>query len=77
MAAIRGVYEGKDIKPLSTELLPAVDYEIPIAITFLEEPSDSCEGRQHQTQIAIRMRASRQAMIVFSESGSVSSNSAS
>lgn len=68
MMTIRGVYDGKNIKPLPTESLPAVDHEVPVAITFLEKISVDRHTRPDQVEIARRMRASRQAMAVLGES---------
>ena len=68
MVTIRGVYDGKDIKPLPTESLPAVDHDVPVAITFLEEIPADGDRRRRQAQIARRMRAARQAMSVLGES---------
>ena len=68
MVTIRGVYDGKEIKPLPTEPLPVVDHEVAVAITFLEEIPYAGDRRQHQAQIAKRMRASRQAMALLGES---------
>jgi hypothetical protein len=68
MVTIRGVYDGKDIKPLPTESLPAVDHEVPVAITFLEEIPADGDKRERQAEIAKRMRRSRQAMPALAES---------
>lgn len=66
MMTIRGIYDGKNIKPLPTEPLPEVDHEVPVAITFLEEMHP--DGLQTQQQIARRMRTAREAMPILSES---------
>lgn len=66
MMTIRGIYDGKNFKPLSTESLPEVDHEVPVAITFLEEIQP--DGLRRQMQIAKRMRTAREAMPVLSES---------
>ena len=68
MVTIRGVYDGKAIKPLPTEALPAVDHEVPVAITFLEDIPAGGDRRQRQEQIAKRLRSSRQAMAALGES---------
>ncbi len=67
MVTIRGTFNGETFKPLPTETVPSVDREVPVAIVFLdEEPADS-QARQRQIEIVVRMRASRQAMPVLSE----------
>ncbi len=68
MMTIRGVYDGKAIKPLPTESLPAVDHEVPVAITFLEEIPADGDKRKRQAETAKRMRASREAMPALEES---------
>ena len=62
MIAIRGVYNGKTFNALPSEPLPQVQREIPVAIVFLEEVGPETDRRQHQVQIARRMRAARDAM---------------
>jgi len=62
MIAIRGVYNGKTFRALPSEPLPQVQREIPVAIVFLEEISPEADRRQHQVEIAHRMRAARDAM---------------
>jgi hypothetical protein len=62
MLAIRGVYDGKTFSALPNEPLPRVQREVPVAIVFLEEVSPEAEKRQHQVEIARRMRAARDAM---------------
>jgi hypothetical protein len=68
MMTIRGVYDGKAIKPLPTESLPDVDHEVPVAITFLEEIPVDGDKRKRQAEIVKRMRDSRQAMQALAES---------
>ena len=62
MIAIRGVYDGKTFSALPSEPLPQVQREIPVAIVFLEEVSLEADQRQHQEEVARRMRAARNAM---------------
>ncbi len=62
MIAIRGVYDGKTFSALPSEPLPQVQREIPVAIVFLEEVSLEADQRQHQEEVARRMRAARDSM---------------
>jgi len=62
MIAIRGVYDGKAFSALPSEPLPQVQREIPVAIVFLEEVSLEADQRQHQEEVARRMRAARDSM---------------
>jgi hypothetical protein len=62
MIAIRGVYNGKTFSALPGEPLPQVQREMPVAIIFLEEVSLEADERQHQIEVARRMRAARDAM---------------
>lgn len=62
MLAIRGVYDGKTFRALPNEPIPTVDQEVPVAIIFLEGVSGKTERRQHQVEIAKRMRAAREVM---------------
>lgn len=62
MLTIRGVYDGKTFKVLPTEPLPNVQWEVPVAIIFLEDVSVETQKRQHQIEVARRMRAAREAM---------------
>jgi hypothetical protein len=62
MIAIRGVYDGKTFSALPSEPLPQVQRAIPVAIVFLEEVSLAADHRQHQVEVARRMRAARDAM---------------
>ena len=62
MLAIRGVYDGKTFSALPSEPLPRVQREVPVAIVFLEEVSLEVDRRQHQVELAKRMRAARDAM---------------
>ena len=62
MLAIRGVYDGKTFRALPSEPLPQVQREVPVAIVFLEEVSLEAHRRQHQVEVARRMRAARNAM---------------
>jgi hypothetical protein len=62
MIAIRGVYNGKTFSALPGELLPQVQRDMPVAIIFLEEVSLEADRRQHQVEVARRMRAARDTM---------------
>jgi hypothetical protein len=62
MLAIRGVYDGKTFSALPSEPLPQVQREVPVAIVFLEEVSLEVDRRQHQVEVAKRMRAARDGM---------------
>jgi hypothetical protein len=62
MLAIRGIYDGKTFSALPSEPLPRVQREVPVAIVFLEEVSLEVDRRQHQVEVARRMRAARDAM---------------
>ena len=62
MLAIRGVYNGKTFSALPGEPLPQVQGDMPVAIIFLEEVSLEADKRQHQVEVARRMRAAREAM---------------
>ena len=62
MIAIRGVYNGKTFSALPSEPLPQVQRDMPVAIIFLEEVSLEADRRQHQVEVAKRMRAARDAM---------------
>lgn len=62
MLAIRGVYDGKTFSALPSEPLPQVQREVPVAIIFLEEALPETDSRQHQIEVARRMRATRNAM---------------
>jgi len=62
MLTIRGTYDGKTFKPLPTEPLPQIEREVPVAIIFLEDVSIENQRRQHQMEVAKRMRAARDAM---------------
>jgi hypothetical protein len=62
MLAIRGVYNGKTFRALPGEPVPRVQRDMPVAIIFLEEVSLEADTRQHQREVARRMRAARDAM---------------
>jgi hypothetical protein len=62
MLAIRGVYNGKTFSALPGEPLPQVQRDMPVAIIFLEEVSLEEDKRQHQVEVARRMRTARDAM---------------
>ena len=62
MIAIRGVYNGKTFSALPGEPLPQVQRDVPVAIIFLEEISLEADKREHQVEVARRMRAARDAM---------------
>jgi hypothetical protein len=59
MLAIRGTYDGKEIRPLATEALARVEHEVPVAIVFLEQGN---EDRDRALAAARRMRERRDAM---------------
>ena len=44
------------------EPLPQVQRDVPVAIIFLEEISLEADKREHQVEVARRMRAARDAM---------------
>jgi hypothetical protein len=60
--AIRGVDNAKTFSALPSDLLPQVQWDVPVAIIFLEEVSLEEEKRQHQVEVARRMRAAGDAM---------------
>ena len=62
MLTIRGVYDGKNFSVLPNEPVPQVQREVPVAIVFLEEIAPEAERRQHQAEVARRMRAARNVM---------------
>ena len=62
MFAIRGVYNGQTFSALPTEPLPHVQRDVPVAIIFLEEVALTADKRQHQREVARRMRAARDVM---------------
>jgi hypothetical protein len=62
MLAIRGVYNGKTFSALPSEPLPRVQRNVPVAIIFLEEVLPETDSRQHQIEVARRMRAARDTM---------------
>jgi hypothetical protein len=62
MIAIRGVYNGKTFSALPGEPLPQVQRDMPVAIIFLEEVPLEEDKRQHQVEVARRMRTARDAM---------------
>jgi hypothetical protein len=62
MLAIRGVYNGKTFSALPSEPLPRVQRDVPVAIIFLEEVLPETDSRQHQIEVARRMRAARDTM---------------
>ena len=59
MLARRGVYDGKTFSALPHEPVPRVQHEVPVAIVFLEEVTPEVDRRQHQAEVARRMRAAR------------------
>jgi len=61
MYAIRGVYDGKQIKVLPSESLPRVNREVTVAILFWDDLRTDHTTRS-QYEIAQRMRAAREAM---------------
>ncbi len=61
MYAIRGIYDGKQVKVLPSEPLPRVNREVMVAIIFWEDLRIDCSSRS-QYEIARRMRAARAAM---------------
>jgi hypothetical protein len=62
MLAIRGVYDGKTFSALPNEPVPRVQRAVAVAIVFLEEIAPAVDRRQHQVEVARRMRAARNAM---------------
>jgi len=62
MLAIRGIYDGKTFSALPSEPLPQVQWDVPVAIIFLEEVALVADKRQQQVEVARRMRAARDAM---------------
>ena len=62
MLAIRGVYDGKTFSALPNEPVPRVQREVPVAIVFLDEVAPEADRRQHQEEVARRMRAARNTM---------------
>ena len=62
MLAIRGVYDGKTFSALPNEPVPRVQREVPVAMVFLEEVAPEANRRQHQVEVAQRMRAARNTM---------------
>src|SRR5438309_178979 len=61
MQTIRGVYDGKTIRPLPAEPLPDVDGEIPVEIVFVKEGMNEEELRRQRTAALARLRESRAA----------------
>lgn len=61
MLAVRGTYDGKTFRVSSTEKLPKVTREVPVAIIFLEDLTD-LQRRQLQIEAAQWMRALRARM---------------
>ena len=61
MYAIRGVYDGKQVKVLPSEPLPRVNREVTVAIVFWEDLGTDHSSRA-QYEIARRMRAARDTM---------------
>ena len=61
MLAVRGTYDGKTFRVSSTEKLPRVTREVPVAIIFLEDLTD-LQRRQLQIEAAQWMRALRARM---------------
>ncbi|MFN0112901.1 MAG: hypothetical protein ACKVZH_28915 [Blastocatellia bacterium] len=68
MIAIRATYDGTVFMPLSSEQLPKVNKEIPVAIVFLDEvmaqdeKRSQDEKRKRLIESALRLRAQRDAM---------------
>jgi hypothetical protein len=61
MFAIRGIYDGKQVKVLPSEPLPRVNHEVTVAIVFWEDLNTDQSSRA-QREVARRMRAAREAM---------------
>ena len=61
MLAIKGIYDGKTIRPLATETLPEVEGEVPVLITFPGVKDAEAERRQ-RIETAERMVAERDAI---------------
>ncbi len=64
MFAVRGIYDGKTFRVLPSEKLPPVKGEVPVAIIFLESPTDE-QRQQYQIEAAQRMHAIRESMLVL------------
>jgi len=52
---IRGVYDGKTIRPLPTETLPEVEGEVPVEIVLLDPAPDERQARQRRLDAAERI----------------------
>jgi hypothetical protein len=63
MLTIRGVFDGKTVKVLPTESIPSVQRQVPVAIIFLEDVSDTDQICRNQIQVAQQMRAARAKML--------------
>ena len=44
MLALRGVFDGKNVRLLPTQALPEVNREVPVAVVFLEEELGDLDG---------------------------------
>ena len=64
MIAVRGIYDCKTFRVLPSEKLPRVNGKVPVAIIFLEPPTDE-QRRQYQIEAAQRMHAIRESMPVL------------
>jgi hypothetical protein len=62
MQVIRGVYDGKTIRPLPTETLPEVEGEIPVEIVFLTDGLPEEELLRQRLDAAMRLISARDAM---------------
>lgn len=62
MLALRGTYDGKTFRVLSSEELPHIEHEVPVAIIFLEDVTGE-QYRQPQIEAAQWMRALRERML--------------
>jgi len=61
MYALRGVYDGRQVRVLPSEPLPRVNREVMVAIVFWEDLTTDHAARS-QYEIARRMRAARETM---------------
>ncbi len=63
MVTIRGIYDGKNIRVLPSEPVPVAHRQVPVAIIFLEDVTNTDQIRRLQIEIAQRMRTARAGML--------------
>lgn len=63
MIAIRGVYDGKTFQALPGEVLPTVEWAVPVNIVFLEEDCLHHPNRVHLEEVIQEMREARNKLI--------------